>query len=85
MLRLSDQVKDPERWLRRRLNSRELRGVRVGREWQMTDSHVQFLLRKYSTDAEVPEPEESKPPSPEVISISDGLSARSARRLRRVP
>jgi hypothetical protein len=84
MLRLADQVKDPTRWLRRRLNSSELRGIRVGREWQMTDDHVQFLLRKYSNDDQVPEPKPAEPPAPEpeVVSIIDGLSARSRLRLR---
>jgi hypothetical protein len=84
MLRLSEQVKDPERWLKRRLNSRELRGVRVGREWRMTDDHVRFLVKKYSTDDQVPEPEppaEPVAPVPEVGSIVDGLSPRSRRRL----
>jgi hypothetical protein len=97
MLRLADQVKDPERWLRRRLNSRELRGVRVGRHWHMTDAHVRFMLQLYSTDDQVVEPKPvelaDSPDNPEfsaaspppVISIADGLSARSRRRLGRVP
>jgi hypothetical protein len=86
MLRLGEQVKDPERWLRRRLNSSELRGVRVGRAWWMTEDHIQFLVTKYSNDQQVPEPTPAEPvaPEPEVGSIVDGLSARSRRRLQRV-
>jgi hypothetical protein len=89
LLRLGEQVKDPERWLSRRLNSRELRGVRVGRLWRMTDDHIRFLLKKYSNDALVPEPEpEPEPvplaPQPHVVAIVDGLSPRSRRRLQRV-
>jgi hypothetical protein len=86
MLRLESQVRDPIRWLSRRLNSRELRGVRVGRQWYMTDDHIRFLLKKYSNDHLVAEPEPPPEPVPPVLpvvgSIVDGLSAVSRRRLR---
>lgn len=33
-----------ELWLRRRLNSGELRGRLAGRKWRMTDSDIAFLV-----------------------------------------
>jgi hypothetical protein len=66
---------DGKRWLTRRLNRKELRGRRFGRTWRMTDSDIEFMLEKLAnfTDGEAQSP-----------SVADGLSTRSARRLRRV-
>jgi hypothetical protein len=83
VFRLAERVRDPIRWLTRRLNSHELRGIRIGRTWLMTDDHIEFMVRKYSTDGEVPEPTPAEPVTePEVVEIIDGLSPRSRRRLR---
>lgn len=81
-------VKDPERWLRRRLNSGELRGVRLGRDWRMRRQDVEFMMRLYANDhlvdaADRPEPEPAVEPTP-VVDIMAGLSARSRKRLRRI-
>jgi hypothetical protein len=78
---LPTDLKDPTRWLRRRLNSRELRGTRFGRTWRMSDAQIAFMLRKLSTDAEVPEPSIPKSDPPQPTSLIDGLSARSRARL----
>lgn len=43
---LPEDWTDSERWLRRRLNSGELTGFRVGRVWRMTDSDVEHLLNR---------------------------------------
>lgn len=69
---------DGERWLARRLNRKELRGKKFGRTWVMTDADVAYMLSKYSN--EVAEPVEI--PAPQPLSVADGLSARSRRRLR---
>jgi hypothetical protein len=70
--------KDPERWLRRKLNARAFPGTRVGRHWVMTDHQIQVMLAVLGTEAEVvPTPE------PEAVSF-DGLSPRSRRRLKAV-
>jgi hypothetical protein len=74
---------DGKRWLTRRLNRKELRGRRFGRTWRMTDSDIEFMLQKYANFTEDHDVVEAQPPS-ETTSVADGLSARSARRLRRV-
>jgi hypothetical protein len=73
---------DGRRWLTRRLNRKELRGRRFGRTWRMTDSDIEHMLQKY---ANFTAGEDALAQSPsEATSVADGLSARSARRLRRV-
>ena len=69
---------DGRRWLTRRLNRKELRGRRFGRTWRMTDSDIEYMLQKHA-NFEGEDAIEAQPPS-----VADGLSARSARRLRRV-
>jgi hypothetical protein len=71
---------DGRRWLTRRLNRKELRGRRFGRTWRMTDSDIAFMLAKF---ANFTEDHEAPTASREAASVADGLSARSARRLRR--
>lgn len=70
---------DAERWLRRRLNRGEIRGYRVSRRWRMTEAQVAELVDKF-TNAET-----MTPPAPigAPLSVADGLSSRSRRRLRR--
>ena len=78
-------VTDPERWLRRRLNSGQLRGIQFGRSWKMTDAHVAFMLKTLSNDDLVPEPEPepAEPPTP-IPDFWASLSTRSRNRLRRI-
>ena len=74
---------DGKRWLTRRLNRNELRGRRFGRQWRMTDSDIEYMLQKFANFTE--DQVDAQPTAPpEATSVADGLSARSARRLRRV-
>lgn len=67
--------KHPERWLRERLNSGELVGYRVGRDWRLTREQLDALIAKY-TNAAAPV---TATPVAEPSTL--GLSARSRRRL----
>jgi hypothetical protein len=72
---LPTEWSDSVRWLARRLNRGEIRGYRVGRTWRMTETHVEDLIERFSNghvQARVEEP----------LSVADGLSQRSRRRLR---
>lgn len=77
---LPSEWKDAERWLARRLNRKELRGVRFGRVWRMRDSDVEYMLTRYSNEGNVSEP--TPVPAQPPVCVADGLSARSRRRLR---
>lgn len=80
---LPAKLRDPERWLRRRLNARVFPGTRVGRHWVMTEAQVQTMLRTLGTENEVaPEPEPAEPEAPN--SFLESLSPRSRNRLRAV-
>lgn len=73
---------DPERWLRRHLNSGAIRGYRVGRTWRLTQAHLDWLIERFSNDvqqAEVVEP--SEPVGP--VSILAGMSERARARIER--
>lgn len=72
---------DGKRWLTRRLNRKELRGRRFGRTWRMTDSDIEFMLQKHANFSDDHDAIEAQAPSE--ATVADGLSARSARRLRR--
>jgi hypothetical protein len=89
--------KDPERWLSRRIARNELRGIRSaptlrgpGSGWAMRESDIQYLLQyieyHYTNDGlvpEIPDRTPAEPPKPpEPVTVADGLSARSRRRLR---
>lgn len=80
---LAEVSKDPVRWLAMRLNRGELRGVRLGRYWRMREADVEYMLERYSNDAKVVE--EPDPVASPRISVVDGISARSRRRLRTLP
>lgn len=75
---------DGVRWLARRLNAGEISGYKVGRVWRMTDADVDEFVAgrrkptKSSADVAVSRP------STAAVSILDGLSARSRRRVSRV-
>ncbi len=82
-------LKDPTRWLRRKLNAGELRGRRYGRHWTMSADDVAFMLAVVSNDKQVtagpgPAAPEQEQAAVQPVSIVDGMSARSRRRLRRV-
>jgi hypothetical protein len=66
-------LKDPERWLRTRLNRGELRGIKHRREWRMRERDVESMLDLYSNHREVEERDrrlaaeeqvEAQPPAP---------------------
>ncbi|MGB3485251.1 MAG: DNA-binding protein [Mycobacterium sp.] len=79
---LPDSWTDGVRWLARRLNRGELSGFRVGRVWRMTDGDVDFLIEKHrNLDRPAIVVPTLPPPSSGVVSFTDGLSARSRRRL----
>ncbi|MCV7089450.1 hypothetical protein [Mycobacterium interjectum] len=79
---LPAKLRDPERWLRRRLNARVFPGTRVGRHWVMTDDQIRAMLKVLGTDDEVrPAPE---PAEPEAVSFLDSLSPQTRRRLRSI-
>ena len=74
---------DGERWLRRRLNSGELTGTRLGRTWVMDDADIAYMLRR-GRNAEPPAAVErtAEPAvSSEDLSFAAGLSEQSRRRL----
>jgi hypothetical protein len=72
---------DAERWLRRRLNRGEIGGYRVGRDWRMTEADVEDLINRHRNGADRRQSEEQVV-ADGPVSIVDGLSARSRRRLR---
>lgn len=78
---LPPEWKDAERWLARRLNRKELHGVRFGRVWRMRDTDIDYMLGRYSNENAVAQPHAAE--AAPVLSVADGLSARSRRRLQR--
>ncbi|MGW2666099.1 helix-turn-helix domain-containing protein [Nocardia tengchongensis] len=72
-----------ELWLRRRLNSGEIRGRRAGRIWSMTESDIVYLL-EYMARGPKGKARTASEPAPELASVTGmaaGLSERSRRRL----
>lgn len=76
---LPAEWKNPELWLKRRLRRREIGGYKVGHTWRMRESDVEAMLDRYSNQASDTAVSEPVAPSE---SITAGLSARGARRLR---
>jgi hypothetical protein len=77
---LPSEWTDGKRWLTRRLNRKELRGRRFGRQWRMTDGDIAYMLQKFANFTTEDEVAVQQPPATsEVTSEADGLSARSAR------
>jgi hypothetical protein len=71
---------DPQRWVVRKLRSGRFPGLRIGRNWFMTEADVESALSALRNDRKPqPEPE----PAPRPVGILDGLSERAARRLGR--
>ena len=77
---LPEDMKNPERWLRERLNSGVLKGYRAGRTWRMREDHLEFLTESRSGSAEQSQPvvEPSEP-----VSILAGMSERARARIMR--
>jgi hypothetical protein len=72
---------DGVRWLSRRLNSGEISGYKVGRVWRMTDEDVAaFVAGRRNPTKTTADVAVSQPATP-AVSILDGLSARSRRRV----
>lgn len=68
------------RWLVGRLNRGELHGVRYGRwDWKMRDRDIEYMLARYANDNHT---QPVHTPEDDVVTVADGLSERSRRRLR---
>jgi hypothetical protein len=76
---------DGVRWLSRRLNTGQLRGIKAGRTWLMRGSDIEYMLDKLSNEERVIEPEtEPAATGPTAISFAEALSPRSRAQLRAV-
>lgn len=75
--------KEPVRWLQRHLVNGDISGYKVGHDWRMTADDVTDLVasRRNITKTVPTEPAEPVA-SPTPVSILDGLSARSRRRVK---
>lgn len=74
--------KEPVRWLQRHLVSGEISGYKVGHDWRMTSEDVTDLVARHRNSVETTAPEQAEPVvAPGPVSILDGLSARSRRRI----
>jgi hypothetical protein len=73
-------LKHPERWVAEQLQRGRFRGRKIGQRWVMTDRDIAAAVETlYAEHQPVPNPEpEPTPP----LSVADGLSARSRRRLK---
>jgi hypothetical protein len=67
---------DPERWVVRQLRSGRFPGLKIGRNWFMTDADIEAAQATLRNDPK-PRPE----PEPQPVGILGGLSERAARRL----
>lgn len=73
---LPREWKNPERWLRERLNRGEIPGKQITRGvWVMTDADIEKWINTRDVVAPVEAPQSS-----EAVSIADGLSERARRR-----
>jgi hypothetical protein len=82
---LPSEWRDGERWLARRLNRGEIHGYKLGRTWRMTHAGVEELIAGYSNTVKPLKPAAGDPAVNSPVSIIDGLSPQSRRRLRRLP
>lgn len=80
---LPDDWKEPERWLQRHLVSGDISGYKVGHTWRMTADDVTDLIARHRNNIQVAPVELCQPveTKPAPVSILDGLSARSRRRV----
>lgn len=84
---LPADLKDGVRWLANKARSGDIEAVKIGRTWYMTDDHVALMFDRLTNKREAPtppvQPDPASDPAP-AVSLVDGLSERSRRRLRRV-
>ena len=80
-----DELKNPERWLRERLNNGTLRGSRIGRGWVMTDRQLEYNLEVALSNADKATPATgvNQDQQDEPVSILDGMSEIARRRIQR--
>lgn len=72
-------------WLHRRIKSGEIPGYRVGRTYRMTDEHInQWMTAPQRNTTPAPGGVAVPTPAAPPVSIIDGLSAGSRRRLARI-
>ncbi len=80
---LGAELKEPVRWLTRRITSGKMRARKIGRNWYMTDADLDYNLQRLANVVTAsPPPPETEPtvaPASE-LPAPIGLSARSARR-----
>jgi hypothetical protein len=69
---------DPQRWVAQRLRRGTFQGIRINRNWLMTDADIDAAIASLRNDKPKPLP---VAPDPVPAPITAGLSARSARRL----
>ena len=69
---LPSEWTDGKRWLTRRLNRKELRGRRFGRQWRMTDSDIAYMLRKFANFTEDQVESQSTSPA-EATSVAEPI------------
>ena len=71
---------NPQHWVMCKLRAGRFPGLKIGRNWFMTDADIEAALSALRNDPKaLPEPA----PAPQPVGIIDGLSERAARRLRR--
>jgi hypothetical protein len=71
---------DPQRWVVRQLRSGRFPGLKIGRNWFMTDADIEAAQDTLRND---PRPILAPESAPEPVGIISGLSERAARRLGR--
>lgn len=73
-------LSDPEGWVVRKLRAGRFGGLKIGRNWFMTDADVEAAQAALRND---PQPRPEPEPASQPVGILDGLSERASRRLRR--
>ena len=71
-------LRDPQRFVSKRLCRGEFRGIKIARQWFMTDADIAAAIETLRNPAPTPKPADAQP-----ISVVDGLSQRSRRRVLR--
>ncbi|AMU20837.1 hypothetical protein [Mycobacteroides abscessus] len=74
--------KEPVRWLQRHLVNGDISGYKVGHDWRMTADDVTDLVARRRNITKTVTPEAEPVTSETPVSILDGLSARSRRRVK---
>jgi hypothetical protein len=71
---------NPELWVARRLRAGIFPGLKIGRDWFMTDADIESAIQTCRRGC-APDPSQSVEEPAAAVSITDGISVR-ARRLR---